>query len=236
MTLKINNVSIKQMSAGTVRDESTVRHTESWSYNGSYLSNKEGITDIYKFQAGTYTEEVATALTHMINGNFHSFTYYNGLESGTGIKPLSTYQHTLTPNGVTIGDKLTYKLSYEHCSIVLYAYNDAYYEYDSLTDTSTSFGGSSIDISYKHGILTISGTGTIEFMTVFPMSDVPSLVTGYFTRESLRKAPYIQVEGASSDHDGVYLGQATSGKAFNEDKYILNIELKRINPQYLKEV
>ena len=232
-TITINNIPIRQLREGTSIDETTTTHTESWSHTGSYLSNKEGVSEKYNFKCGVYDEARATALAHMINGNFHAFTYYNGLESGTGIKPLSSYQHTLTPNGVTIGDKLTYKLSYDHCHVMLYAHGDDYYEYDSLTDTLTSFG-TDIIISYKHGILTISGTGTLEFMTVFPMSNVPSLITGYFSREALKNAPYLTVANPSSNLDGLYLGVASTSKVLREDRYILTVEIQRINPKYLK--
>ena len=178
MTLKINGIPINQLTSGTKIDETTRVHSESWNQRGSYLSNKEGVRDAYEFQSGLYTEKEAEALMHIINGNFHAFTYDKGLESGTGLRPINPWSQKISTAGCTLSDKIVYKLPYDHCFIELFEpIESQYYSYDSLTDTHDYFDTQDMIISYKSGLLTVKGTGTIEYLLVLPMSNVPTSIS-----------------------------------------------------------
>lgn len=234
--ININGINIRVLAAEGFNTSEVANTNQVWSAAGSYLTNKDSVRNSYSFTCGPYTEEEAKFVEQLVNGNHDFFPMRDGLESTTGLQPLSHYGTRITADGSEIASTLRYDLQLARDNMVYVSVLHGTHIYDFNTDSLLDTTPTVLDIYTLNGIFTIRNSAGFHdpiYSIIRTNCKVPSFANIDF--DSWGDSPYVNVSGPLVDNRTIKcLGRAGVVTPLNSDLRTINIELFEVDDKYIR--
>ena len=234
--LKINNIPLKVLASGGFSTAEVSKSQETWSATGSFIRNKQAVKNSYSFKLGYYTDEEANFIVDVINGKTDCFKFKLGLESTTGLQPLSSHRIKLGDSQALLNAPLRYdlQLSQGHQVYVHGLHGVHIFDYD--TNGRLDNVPIGVDIFNLSNIFTVAGLFPNEPLNgiIRTYTQVPTEYQPYMLPQEWGDSPFIDVSGDLFSSSVRMVGRASTVQKLSKELNEITVELFEIDERYVK--